>query len=476
MAVGGGAATAGIFAGFQLVLLLLYAFLVIFPNADERNTTIPEQTFGGLYHYFLGVHVMLLVGAGFLITFLRKYSLSAVSFNYMLVAFMLQWTILVYHFWARAFDGVPNVSFFDKVEISARDLVIGDFGALTVLISFAAVLGKAGPVQLLVMGIFEIFFYELNNAIMMYEYGGVDMGGSMVIHLFGALFGLMASRAFMGADEVKDTSKGEVQRRASVAFAATPEGLRDNRASLISSTSTTDSFAMIGTLFLAAFWPSINAVMAVGYARERIVISTIFGISASVTMAFAFSALLRGGKFSMADVQAATLAGGVAVGGSSAMLTELWPTILIGMIAGVMSVIGFVILNPIFESLGFHDTAGAFWLHGLPGLIGGIASTITAASRTGDTVFGQAIGEIFPARANGARSASYQSGMQVATLFTTIGLAIVGGIIAGIVMRFIPNPGDDEFPLFDDARYWEELAEAKKDDDLEIDATKPDFE
>ena len=47
-------------------------------------------------------------------------------------------------------------------------MVTADFATATVLISFGAVLGKTSPTQLLVMGIFEVVFAQLN------EYIGVD--------------------------------------------------------------------------------------------------------------------------------------------------------------------------------------------------------------------------------------------------------------------------------------------------------------
>ena len=475
MAVASPMPMVAIFALFQLALLLLYVFLVEFPEESEIQTSVSEFTFAGLYNYWVGVHIFLLIGIGFLASFLRKYSLTAVAYNYLLVAFALQWTILVYHLWQRAFEEqVQGRSMYDRIQITTKDLVVGDFGALTVLISFGAVMGKAGPAQLLVMAIIEIIISELNNAIAYYEYEAIDVGGATQVHLFGAIFGIMAAKFYMSADEVKEKDKDNgLQRRATFAHSAPSDQLYVARNNYISSNSTTDTFGMIGTLFLAVFFPALNASMTVGYARERVVIGTVLAMCASTTMAFTVSAALRGGKFSMADIQAATLAGGVIIGGVTSVVSHVWVFILLGMLAGVLTVAGFVIFTPILEGAGIHDTRGVFWLHGLPGFVAGIASCISQRMANGTTIFGQSIGVLIPARMNDDRIPSYQSAMQVSMLFTTIGMALAGGILAGIVMRFVPNIGDDEHPVFDDARYWEELAEGKKNDDdipLEIDA------
>lgn len=45
--------------------------------------------------YFQDVHVMVFIGFGFLMTFLRKYGHSSVGFNMLLAALVLQWHPLV---------------------------------------------------------------------------------------------------------------------------------------------------------------------------------------------------------------------------------------------------------------------------------------------------------------------------------------------------------------------------------------------
>ena len=47
------------------------------------------------YQWFLDVEVMVFLGFGFLMTFLRRYSYSAVAFNFFISAFVMIYSVLV---------------------------------------------------------------------------------------------------------------------------------------------------------------------------------------------------------------------------------------------------------------------------------------------------------------------------------------------------------------------------------------------
>ena len=72
-------------------------------------------------------------------------------------------------------------------------MVGADFGAAAVLITMGAVLGRASPFQLVIIAFFELMFYSSNEAINIYVFKAADIGGSMIIHTFGAYFGLAVS-------------------------------------------------------------------------------------------------------------------------------------------------------------------------------------------------------------------------------------------------------------------------------------------
>lgn len=143
---------------------------------------------------------------------------------------------------------------------------------------------------------------------------------------------------------------------------------------------------MLGTIFLWMFWPSFNGALAPEemMSKHRVVTNTVLALCSSGIVSMALSMVIRG-KFSMEDIQNATLAGGVAVGSSSDLVIGPWGGLFVGAIGGAVSVIGFIKVKPfLYARFGLHDTCGVLNLHGMPGMIGGIIGGISAASASGD--------------------------------------------------------------------------------------------
>jgi ammonia channel protein AmtB len=55
---------------------------------------------------------------------------------------------------------------------------------------------------------------------------------------------------------------------------------------------------------------------------------------------------------------------------------------VLGGLAGTVSVVGYVFLLEKLEKRGVHDTCGVHNLHGLPGIIGGLAGVVMTAVAT----------------------------------------------------------------------------------------------
>jgi ammonium transporter Rh len=282
------------------------------------------------------------------------------------------------------------------------------------------------------------------------------MGGSMFVHTFGAYFGLALSKTLSGGPK------------------------NDDSRPLNSSTKTSDMFAMIGTLFLWMFWPSFNGALATQDQQVRVVVNTVLALTASCFAAFLWDATVRSGhKFDMETIQNATLAGGVAVGSSSDLVIQPYAAIIIGFVAGTVSVLGYVYVSPILQKhLGIDDTCGVHNLHGMPGIIGGIGGVLSALVASTNT-YGNSIGTVFAARAACeeqpygsvitpcGRTALEQANNQAYALIATVCISVFGGIITGLIVK-IPylNPGNgthcqpfgkngDERRWYNDKHYWE---------------------
>ncbi|CAI8034311.1 Ammonium transporter Rh type B-B [Geodia barretti] len=453
---------------FQVIFIILYGLLVRYDDTGapitSNDTTVQDISELGssrsalkVYPLFQDVHVMIFVGFGFLMTFLRRYGFGSISFNLLLASFAIQWSTLtsgVFQFIDQSDDGDCCT-----INVNLETLVGADFAGAAVLITMGAVLGKASPLQLVVIAFFELIFYSCNEALNVHVYMAADIGGSMLIHTFGAYFGLAVSLVLYNKD-VKDHEKN-------------------------SSVYHSDLFSMIGTLFLWLFWPSFNGVLASGNAQTRAVINTYYAMTASVLGTFIFSLLFnrKKGKLSMVHVQNATLAGGVAVGAMADMVIQPWAALVIGLLAGLISVFGYKFLSPLLEKyLYIQDTCGVHNLHGMPGVFAGLGSFVAAAlasySGGGNKVqYGDSLYVVFPARAPSSegeltlaqaglgvgtgdgRSAGEQAGYQLACLATTLAIAIIGGLITGAIVRFLPKlKGEDDVDedhLFDDEICWE---------------------
>ncbi|XP_036910517.1 ammonium transporter Rh type A [Sturnira hondurensis] len=395
--------------GLEVGMIVLFALFVRYEMdqdlLQQSNSTMAPNVdrFTELYPVFQDVHVMIFVGFGFLMTFLKKYGFSSVGINLLIAALGLQWGTLV--------QGILH-SHGQNIHIGIKTMINADFSTATVLISFGAVLGKISPVQMLIMTIIEIAVFAGNEHLVAKVFRASDIGASMTIHAFGAYFGLAVA--------------GVLYR----------PGLRrghDNEESVYHS----DLFAMIGTLFLWIFWPSFNSAIAdAGEKQYKAVINTYFSLAACVLTAYAFSSLMdHRGKLDMVHVQNATLAGGVAVGTCADMGIHPYVAMIIGSVAGMVSVIGFKFLTPIFATkLRIQDTCGVHNLHGLPGVIGGLAG----------------IGAV----ALGATDASTPA-MQAAALGSSIGTAAVGGLITGFILKFPIWGQPPDQNCYDDSVFWE---------------------
>ncbi|XP_075271109.1 ammonium transporter Rh type A isoform X2 [Opisthocomus hoazin] len=362
---------------------------------------------------------MIFVGIGFLMTFLKKYGFSSVGINMLIAAFGLQWGTLMQGFWHM--DG-------GKIHVNIESMINADFSTAAALISFGAVLGKTSPVQMLILAILEITIFSCNEHLVTKILQATDVGASMTIHAFGAYFGL------------------------AVALVLYRPGLK-NKHENEESTYHSDLFAMLGTLFLWVFWPSFNSVIEPGtISQTTAIVNTYYALAACTIVTFALSSLVdQRGKFSMVLIQNATLAGGVAVGTCVDMSIHPFAAMCIGSIAGIISVLGFRFLSPLLASkLNIQDTCGIHNLHGLPGILGGIAGIVVTAIKD-----------------EAKQGVRFTPGMQAAALGSSVGIALVGGALTGGILKlpFLGQVSDQN--CFDDSVYWEVPEEEKP---LEIQA------
>lgn len=160
--------TSTLLGSLQALLLVLFLTCTTTPTGNDLKTAE--------YTIYRDIMVMLLLGFGFLMTFLKKYGLSAVGLTMLVTVIAIQLNLFVEPFIRFLYNGKVDADF--PLPIGITNLIDGEFAAATALISFGAVLGRATPVQLLLMIVLQAFFYAINKVVIVFgALGAEDVGG-----------------------------------------------------------------------------------------------------------------------------------------------------------------------------------------------------------------------------------------------------------------------------------------------------------
>ncbi|XP_035200045.1 ammonium transporter Rh type B-like [Oxyura jamaicensis] len=397
---------------FQGALLLFFALFVTYdePSAvatqAEDGTRASEQL-PSIFPLFQDIQVMLAVGLGLLLAFLPRYGLSALAHNFLLLNFSTQWALLL--------QGARHRYLRGELLLGLPHVLAAEFAAVTVLISVGAVLGRTSPCQLLAVAFCEVPVYLASEWLIVTQLGVRDVGGTITIHVFACYFGLGVSKALFGTERQPAHPK------------ETP-------------TPRSDLLALVGTLTLWVFWPSfVAAPCQPGDAQHRAILNTLLALSASaVTTVVASSLLESGGKLSPSHLHNGSLAGGVAIGALADVPVTPAASLALGSLSSLVCLLGFRFLTPLLaRRLALHDQCGIHNLHGLPGILGAVASAVAVLAVSEDTnrcqlshVDGSGVvGE--PGGCGGGRQALWQ----VAGLAVALGGSMISGMLTGAVLR-----------------------------------------
>jgi ammonium transporter Rh len=386
-----------VWAAVFLVIAIIVGIALVPEINKYANVVSPSRSENAfMYEKSMDVLVMLLIGFGFLMVFVKKYGFSSVTATFLLVALSLPLYLLVRpYLWGISADlSVTSISM----------LIFAEFAAASLLIAIGGPLGRINTHQYLLVGLLFTPLYALNEWILLS--GAVipvgaflDTAGSITIHAFGAYFafGMIMMLTTKRERELKvETSKSSNQ------------------------------FMLLGTAALWIFWPSFCSALTPLDKIPLVATNTILALCGATLATYALSTLIRG-KIEISDIANASLAGGVAIGASVANVTPGW-SMLIGITAGAISVIGYTFVQPKLQKLtGKVDTCGVHNLHGMPGVFGGLVAMVLAASPL----------------------------WQLTGIIVTVSLAITMGIIVGFIVSRLgrkqtPYEDKDEFLIGDE--------------------------
>jgi len=333
---------------FTLSSVVANVFFLLFSACASASGVAPELNEArqvAQYNYVIHILAMLLVGFGFLMVFVRRYGFGATTGTYLVVAVGLPLYMLLRANGIFAHEIAPN---------TVKALLFAEFAVAAALIAMGAVLGRLRVFQYALLAFFLVPAYLMNEWLVLDNGMGLtegyqDTAGSVIIHAFGAYFGLGLSLALTTARQ---------------------------RAQPIESDATSDRFAMLGSMVLWIFWPSFATAIVPFEEMPQTVVNTVLALCGATLSTYFLSTYFHKGKTSMVDMANAALAGGVAIG-STCNIVSPTGAFVIGLLAGAVSVIGYVFIQPRLEArFKIIDTCGVHNLHGMPGLLGALTAIV----------------------------------------------------------------------------------------------------
>lgn len=400
----------GVVVGLLQIISISLFWIFFEYNHNADGGAVDDVS--NFYDFYSGVSLMILVGFGFLYSGFENYEESGISLNFVLACFAIQWTVLFHNFWVCVFDN----DFSNELYIDLKSMIVGNFGAGCILISYGVVIGHMSLFQLVLMSFIELFFYSLNEYICIELIHGVDMGGSVILHYFAALFGVIVSKICITKSFDIKTNKHS--------------GL----------------FAMIGTLILFIFWPSFNGAFATGNSQHRVIVNTFLSLTASSMGGVCFSLIFKK-KMNFDVILNASIAGGVGIGSSADLVVGPGPSIMIGFVSGSIVACSFEYGN---DYKPFVDVCNVYALHGLCGIIGALSGILSLFAIDTDK-FGGEMKEMFFEFDNDTVDINTLVLRQVYMFLTTTGICVLSAIFCGYVLKWTTkNP-----IYFDDKHHFD---------------------
>lgn len=276
-------------------------------------------------------------------------------------------------------------------------MIQGVVMAITVVIAIGVFLGTVKMWQYFLAGVlFAPVFAFLEWFLFSYLEGVIDPGGSMLVHMCAAYFGL------------------------GVAIA-----IREKRAFHEPMYTTTHSvtFVWLASMLLWILWPSfVTALLPADQVTWGMITCYMAGLGSIITTYMVCQIVQK--KVNPLIYTYAMLAGPVAIG-SPLLSVNQWGALVVGLIAGTVSALSFIYLQPwLCKRIGALDVMGVHNLHGMGGWVGALSVVVITGTIT-----------------------------NAVAAVSTVVITLIGGLIAGVIIRATRGKMTDEMLFNDDADF-----------------------
>ena len=332
-----------------------------------------EEGTAQLFQFHRGQDVaFMLMLVAFLMMFIRRYEWGVALAT--LLVLVTSWPLYVL---------VHTELLGNALDIEA--VILGLFASITLVIAIGVFLGHISTPLYVLVGVLFVPAYMLNEWFLFTALDGVlDSGGSILVHMFAAYWGwgvILTLRNQAVRDEPMQTSVHSV------------------------------SFVWLASMLLFVLWPSFVTALLPPEEIIPAMINTYLALMASTLVTYVLLVVLKRTIDPLVFTYA-ILAGGVAIGATVDLATP-WQAWIIGLVGGAASTLSFVYLNDrLGKATGVLDSMGVHNLHGIPGIVGGLAPLLVVGA----------------------------GGVQILAVGGTLVLALVTGAVTGLILRLFKRP------------------------------------
>lgn len=332
-----------------------------------------EEGTAQLFQFHRGQDVaFMLMLVAFLMMFIRRYEWGVALAT--LLVLVTSWPLYVL---------VHTELLGNPLDIEA--VILGLFASITLVIAIGVFLGHISTPLYVLVGVLFVPAYMLNEWFLFTALDGVlDSGGSILVHMFAAYWGwgvILTLRNQAVRDEPMQTSVHSV------------------------------SFVWLASMLLFVLWPSFVTALLPPEEIIPAMINTYLALMASTLVTYVLLVVLKRTIDPLVFTYA-ILAGGVAIGATVDLATP-WQAWIIGLVGGAASTLSFVYLNDrLGKATGVLDSMGVHNLHGIPGIVGGLAPLLVVGA----------------------------GGVQILAVGGTLVLALVTGAVTGLILRLFKRP------------------------------------
>jgi len=390
------------------------------------------------------------IGFGMFAGLMRNYRWSGIAFNFLGGAYAMELTFILYGLLRMATREI-NTTAWEQSTINIFDVGPTIYCAAATMISLSTVSGNLAPAGVLLMTTIEVMAWVLNYWFLIDRLHVVDNGGSMTVHTFGAVFGLVFS---IITSPLYESERERKRQKRAVEKKSKGEKIEDvpqfDHYSENQQSYQTAGIAMGGIMFVCAFMPSFNAFFSIAELQASTVINTIIAILSSVVTAAAASYFLNAQKFSAVDIQIAALTGGVVLSSAHSMFLPPWSSSFMGVIIALLTLMLGRLLKQSLHDVMKKDHTSSFFSHGIPGILAAISSMIVLSAYSGQTVYGVVVNDVFDHGSN-------QALFQLYGLLISLGIAVIGAFAAALILNTINRQVKPPRTPFVETQYWLQL-------------------